>query len=79
VIVLSPSKYSSYTFPDSRDVSNLLGRAGLTLLTVDIEEVNIAYPSMWELIEDLGMMGEGNAVIGRSVQYLFAGRIMTEP
>ncbi|KAF5364269.1 hypothetical protein D9756_000280 [Leucocoprinus leucothites] len=50
---------------DTRDISNLLGRAGFTLLTVDIDEVKVGYPSMWELMEDLGEMGEGNAVIGR--------------
>ncbi|KAG5639689.1 hypothetical protein H0H81_005872 [Sphagnurus paluster] len=50
---------------DTRDVSNLLGRAGFTLLTVDIDEVKVAYPTMWELLEDLSDMGEGNAVIGR--------------
>jgi len=48
---------------DTRDVSNLLSRAGFTLLTVDIDEVKVAYPSMWELMEDLQSMGEGNAVI----------------
>lgn len=46
-------------------MSNLLGRAGFNLLTVDIDEVKIGYPSMWELMEDLGDMGERNAVIGR--------------
>ncbi|KAG6891706.1 hypothetical protein C0992_010109 [Termitomyces sp. T32_za158] len=50
---------------DTKDVSNLLGRAGFTLLTVDIDEVKVAYPSMWELLEDLSDMGEGNSVIGR--------------
>ncbi|KAG5717735.1 hypothetical protein E4T56_gene940, partial [Termitomyces sp. T112] len=50
---------------DTRDISNLLGRAGFTLLTVDIDEVKVAYPTMWELLEDLSDMGEGNAVIGR--------------
>ncbi|KAF8806275.1 S-adenosyl-L-methionine-dependent methyltransferase [Phlegmacium glaucopus] len=50
---------------DTRDISNLLSRAGFTLLTVDIDEVKVAYPSMWELLEDLQDMGEGNAVIGR--------------
>jgi NADH dehydrogenase [ubiquinone] 1 alpha subcomplex assembly factor 5 len=50
---------------DTRDVSNLLGRAGFTLLTVDIDEVRVSYPSMWELVDDLRDMGEGNAVIGR--------------
>ena len=46
-------------------MSNLLGRAGVTLLTVDVDEVKVAYPSMWELLEDLQDMGENNAVLGR--------------
>ena len=50
---------------DTRDVSNLLGRAGFTLLTVDIDEVTVNYPSMWELMEDLQAMGESNAIVGR--------------
>ncbi|KIM63606.1 hypothetical protein SCLCIDRAFT_15470 [Scleroderma citrinum Foug A] len=50
---------------DTRDVSNLLGRAGFTLLTVDTDEVRVGYPSMWELMEDLKDMGEGNAIVGR--------------
>ncbi|KAL7282697.1 hypothetical protein ACG7TL_004171 [Trametes sanguinea] len=50
---------------DSRDMSNLLSRAGFTLLTVDVDEVKVAYPSMWELMEDLQDMGENNAVVGR--------------
>ncbi len=50
---------------DSRDMSNLLGRAGFTLLTVDVDEVKVNYPSMWELVEDLKDMGESNAVVGR--------------
>jgi len=37
---------------------------------VDIDEVKVGYPSMWELMEDLGDMGEGNAVIGRWLNYL---------
>jgi NADH dehydrogenase [ubiquinone] 1 alpha subcomplex assembly factor 5 len=52
-------------FADTRDISNLLGRAGFTLLTVDVDELKITYPSMWELIEDLRDMGESNAIIGR--------------
>ncbi|KAI0082545.1 S-adenosyl-L-methionine-dependent methyltransferase [Panus rudis PR-1116 ss-1] len=50
---------------DSRDMSNLLGRAGFTLLTVDIDEVRVNYPTMWELVEDLRDMGESNAILGR--------------
>jgi NADH dehydrogenase [ubiquinone] 1 alpha subcomplex assembly factor 5 len=52
-------------YRDTRDISNLLSRAGFTLLTVDVDEVKVAYPSMWELLEDLRDMGESNAVIGR--------------
>ena len=55
---------------DTRDISNLLGRAGFTMLTVDIDEVKVAYPSMWELMEDLQDMGESNAVIGRYISAL---------
>lgn len=50
---------------DSRDMSNLMGRAGFTLLTVDVDEVKVAYPSIWELMDDLRDMGESNAIIGR--------------
>ncbi|KAG8984053.1 hypothetical protein FRB90_005604, partial [Tulasnella sp. 427] len=47
------------------DVSNLMARAGFNLLTVDTDEVKVAYPSMWELLEDLRDMGESNAVVER--------------
>jgi len=50
---------------DSRDMSNLMGRAGFTLLTVDVDEITVAYPSMWELMEDIRDMGESNAIIDR--------------
>ncbi|EKM79943.1 hypothetical protein AGABI1DRAFT_72662 [Agaricus bisporus var. burnettii JB137-S8] len=50
---------------ETGDISNLLGRAGFNLLTVDTDDVKVGYPSMWELVEDLRNMGEGNAVIGR--------------
>lgn len=59
---------SALTFHvDSRDMSNLMGRAGFTLLTVDVDEVKVNYPSMWELMDDLRDMGENNAVVGRCV------------
>ncbi|QRV87568.1 methyltransferase domain protein [Ceratobasidium sp. AG-Ba] len=50
---------------DTRDVSNLLGRAGFTLLTVDTDDVRVSYPSIWELMEDLRDMGESNAIVSR--------------
>lgn len=65
--------YLSKSFPrsqplvDTRDVSNLLGRAGFTLLTVDVDDVVVSYPSIFELVEDLKNMGEGNAIINRCV------------
>ena len=52
---------------DTRDISNLLGRAGFTLLTVDVDDVVVSYPSIFELVEDLKNMGEGNAVVNRCV------------
>lgn len=54
---------------DPRDMSNLMGRAGFTLLTVDVDEVKAGYPSMWELLDDLRDMGESNAVVGRCVLF----------
>ncbi|EIW82267.1 S-adenosyl-L-methionine-dependent methyltransferase [Coniophora puteana RWD-64-598 SS2] len=50
---------------DTKDMSNLLSRAGFTLLTVDIDEVKVEYPSIWELLDDLRDMGESNSVLGR--------------
>jgi hypothetical protein len=50
---------------DPRDISNLMSRAGFNLLTVDVDEIIIRYPSMWELLDDLRDMGENNAIIGR--------------
>ncbi|KAI8086002.1 S-adenosyl-L-methionine-dependent methyltransferase [Halteromyces radiatus] len=50
---------------DSSDVSRLLSRAGFTLTTVDIDEIQVSYPSAFELMEDLRAMGESNAVLSR--------------
>lgn len=54
---------------DIRDISNLLGRAGLTLLTVDVDEIKVFFPSMYELMDDLRDMGESNAIVGRSAPF----------
>ncbi|PWZ01287.1 hypothetical protein BCV70DRAFT_222893 [Testicularia cyperi] len=50
---------------DTRDMASLLSRAGFTIPTVDVDEVTIGYPSMYELMHDLRDMGESNAVINR--------------
>ncbi|SNX88020.1 uncharacterized protein MEPE_06731 [Melanopsichium pennsylvanicum] len=52
---------------DTRDMASLLSRAGFTIPTVDVDEVSVGYPSMYELMHDLRDMGESNAVINRRV------------
>ena len=47
------------------DVGSLLARAGFNLTTIDMDEIVINYPSMFELLEDLQAMGEQNAVSTR--------------
>ncbi len=43
-------------------MGNLLSRAKFTLTTVDLDEIVIHYPSMFELMQDLQWMGENNAL-----------------
>lgn len=50
---------------DVRDVGNLLNRAGFNLLTVDVDDIIVSYPSTFELIQDLQAMGESNAALRR--------------
>ncbi|XP_071440815.1 arginine-hydroxylase NDUFAF5, mitochondrial [Hetaerina americana] len=52
-------------FIDVRDLGGLLNRAGFTMLTVDTDEMEIGYPSMFELMWDLKGMGESNAALNR--------------
>jgi len=47
------------------DVGSLLGNAGFTLPTVDVDTVPIAYPNAMVLMEHLQRMGEANACINR--------------
>ncbi|KAK4049618.1 hypothetical protein OIO90_005377 [Microbotryomycetes sp. JL221] len=50
---------------NSQSITSLLNRAGFALSTVDVDEIQITYPSMFELVEDLKWMGESNAVVNR--------------
>lgn len=50
---------------DVRDIGGLLQSAGFKLLTVDVDDIVVDYPSIFELMEDLQAMGESNAVMGR--------------
>ncbi|XP_031732472.1 arginine-hydroxylase NDUFAF5, mitochondrial [Anarrhichthys ocellatus] len=47
------------------DLGNLLGRAGFTMLTVDIDEVQVQYPGIIEVMTDLQGMGESNCAWNR--------------
>jgi NADH dehydrogenase [ubiquinone] 1 alpha subcomplex assembly factor 5 len=47
---------------DSRSMSSLLSRAGFNLPAVDVDEITVNYPSIFELVDDLRFMGESNAV-----------------
>jgi hypothetical protein len=46
-------------------MSRILTRAGFALTTVDVDEIQVNYPSAFELMEDLRAMGESNAVLTR--------------
>lgn len=52
-------------FADVRDCGSLLQRAGFTLLTVDVDDITVNYPSPFELVEDLRGMAENNAATNR--------------
>ncbi|KAI8971083.1 S-adenosyl-L-methionine-dependent methyltransferase [Pilobolus umbonatus] len=43
---------------ESSDMSRLLSRAGFTMTTVDVDEIQVNYPSIVELMQDLQSMGE---------------------
>ncbi|XP_065446909.1 arginine-hydroxylase NDUFAF5, mitochondrial isoform X2 [Chrysemys picta bellii] len=47
-------------FTDVTDLGHLLGRAGFNTLTVDTDEIQVNYPGMFEVMEDLQGMGESN-------------------
>jgi NADH dehydrogenase [ubiquinone] 1 alpha subcomplex assembly factor 5 len=51
---------------DVRDVGNLLNRAGFKLLTVDVDDIIVDYPSTYALMSDLQAMGEANAALRRT-------------
>ena len=48
---------------DVRDVGGLLTKAGFKLLTVDVDDIIVEYPSIFALMMDLQAMGESNAAL----------------
>lgn len=59
---------TTHTSPlaDVRDIGGLLQSAGFKLLTVDVDDIVVDYPSIFELMQDIQAMGESNAIISRS-------------
>ncbi|XP_028263143.1 arginine-hydroxylase NDUFAF5, mitochondrial isoform X2 [Parambassis ranga] len=47
------------------DLGNLLGQAGFNMLTVDIDDVQVHYPGIMEVMTDLQGMGESNCAWNR--------------
>ncbi|ODV63271.1 uncharacterized protein ASCRUDRAFT_40449 [Ascoidea rubescens DSM 1968] len=45
-----------------QDLGNLLNKAGFKMLTIDIDEIVINYPGLFELLNDLQIMGENNCL-----------------
>lgn len=52
---------------DVRDCGGLLQRAGFKMLTVDVDDIIVDYPDTFALMQDLQLMGESNAVLGREM------------
>ncbi|XP_025764206.1 arginine-hydroxylase NDUFAF5, mitochondrial isoform X3 [Oreochromis niloticus] len=47
------------------DLGNLLGQAGFNMLTVDIDDIQVHYPGIMEVMTDLQGMGESNCAWNR--------------
>lgn len=61
------SGFSAHIAPKTtgQDVARLLQNCGFQLITVDVSEIKIYYPSVFELMHDLQGMGESNkSIIG---------------
>lgn len=56
-------------FADKPQMGALLQRAGFTLPVVDSDIVTVTYESIFPLMRDLRLMGEGNAIIERSKNF----------
>lgn len=47
------------------DLGSLLTNAQFQMITVDIDDIVVKFPSMFELLDDLKMMGESNSTYNR--------------
>lgn len=48
-------------------MGSLLSRAGFKLLTVDVDDIVVEYPSTFALMQDLQAMGESNCALTREM------------
>ena len=49
----------------SSDVSNLLTKVGFNLVTIDVEQVSLVYPTPFDLMDDLNHIGLSNSLNDR--------------
>ena len=52
-----------------RDIGNLLARANFKLLTIDVEDIVVAYPDVASLLTDLRTSGDSAAHINRPAYF----------
>ncbi|QPG76899.1 hypothetical protein FOA43_004293 [Brettanomyces nanus] len=50
-------------FVESSDVGDLMQKAGFQMLTVDVQDIVVEYPSVTALMRDLQLMGDSNAIM----------------
>ncbi|XP_021955417.1 arginine-hydroxylase NDUFAF5, mitochondrial [Folsomia candida] len=55
-------------FAEIRDIGGLLTINGFTMLTIDTQEIKVAYPTIFELMDDLKGMAENNANWRRKIR-----------
>ncbi|ETN83347.1 hypothetical protein NECAME_19671, partial [Necator americanus] len=53
-------------FIKPQDIGSLLNRAGFDMITLDSDEVEVGYPSMFALMYDLQLMAESHCTYSRS-------------
>ena len=51
----------------AQDIGALLNSTGYSMLTLDLDEIVITYPSIFELVYDLKGMGENNCAFNRGI------------
>lgn len=63
------SGFSPHVSPmtTGRDLVGLLGSCNFKLITADVDELIISYPSIFELLFDLQGMGESGASVNNSI------------